>query len=545
LILEIAGVGETFPIAMISRREALTGAAAGAVALAVAPWAPLSATAAGPFVRRSVTAADLAPSTLESYKRAIRAMLALPPSDPRNWYRQALVHLFDCPHANWWFLPWHRGYLLHFEETCRQLSGDADFALPYWDWTSHPRVPDALFDDVLTPTHALYEESFDTFRPEFEPAISDLWNGLAVAQRDQLKLRGYTSPGDIWAKLESYFSIRDEARKPTRDKPDLPDWALVEVGPERVAAALAPKRFEDFGSSPTDHHHLRGTQSTLEAGPHNNIHNALGGGPGLMSELLAPVDPIFWLHHANVDRLWDLWTRRERQSGRTALPDDAARWKREPLLFFAGGDAMAERYLETSALGYRYSEGFGEEILKDTHPAAPGAAPSRAERFEGEKVDAALRTDAEASAAVRVPNALLVAARTPKDKKKTRGAHSTPSVVHEDEPELVAQVKLRPPQQPRAVRVLFFLNCSYLSSETPVTDPHYVGSLTFFGVHEAGHHMAQQIVGSLPLNATLQRLAEAGEPVVSQVKLQGIAAREPEQRPVVDGALVQVAVKTV
>ena len=245
-------------------------------------------------------------------------MLALPPSDPRNWYRQALVHLLDCPHANWWFLPWHRGYLLHFEETCRQLSGDADFALPYWDWTSHPRVPDALFDDVLTPTHALYEESFQTFRPKFEPVISDLWNGLTVAQRDQLALRGYASAGDVWAKLEAYFSIRDEARKPTRDKPDLPDWAQVEVGAERVTAALAPKRFEDFGSSPTDHHHLRGTQDTLEAGPHNNIHNALGGGPGLMSELLAPVDPIFWLHHANVDRLWDLWTRRERQSGRTA-----------------------------------------------------------------------------------------------------------------------------------------------------------------------------------------------------------------------------------
>ena len=313
-------------------------------------------------------------------------MLALPPSDPRNWYRQAVVHLLDCPHANWWFLPWHRGYLLHFEEICRDLSGDPEFALPFWDWTSSPRVPDALFDDVLTPTHQLYEESFQTFRPKFEPAISDLWNGLTVAQRDQLTLRGYASPADVWAKLESYFSVRDEARKPTRDKPDLPDWAQVEVGAERVTAALAPKRFEDFGSTPTDHHHQRGTQDTLEAGPHNNIHNALGGGPGLMSELLAPVDPIFWLHHANVDRLWDLWTRRERQAGRTAMPDDADRWKREPLLFFAGGDVVAERYLETSALGYRYSDGFGDEILQESHPPAgsrAGLACREVRRREG------------------------------------------------------------------------------------------------------------------------------------------------------------------
>lgn len=540
-------MAKTFPPVTISRREALTGTLAGAVALTVAPWgAARSATATGPFVRRSVTGADLAPATLESYKRAIRAMLALPPSDPRNWYRQALVHLLDCPHANWWFLPWHRGYLLHFEETCRQLSGDPDFALPFWDWTSAPRVPDALFDDVLTPTHALYEESFETFRPKFKPAIDDLWNGLTVAQRDQLTLRGYASPGDVWAKLEGYFSVRDEARKPTRDKPDLPDWAKVEVGAERVTAALAPKRFEDFGSTPTDNHHQRGTQDTLESGPHNNIHNALGGGPGLMSELLAPVDPIFWLHHANVDRLWDLWTRRERQAGRTALPDDAARWKREPLLFFSGGDALAERYLDTGALGYRYADGFGDEILQESHPPAPPGPPSRAERFEGEKVDAALRTDVEASAAVRVPNALLVAARTPKDKKKTRGAHSSSSAAAaHDEPELVAQVSLRPPRQPRAVRVLFFLNCSYLSTETPLSDPHYVGSLTFFGVHDMGHHTAEQIIASLPLNGTLQRLAEAGEPVLNQVKLQGIAAKEPAQSRIVDGALIQVSVKTV
>ena len=97
-------------------------------------------------------------------------MLALPPNDPRNWYRQAIVHVLDCPHANWWFLPWHRGYLLHFEEICRELSADPEFALPFWDWTSTPRVPAALFDDVLSPTHELYEESFQTFRPKFETA---------------------------------------------------------------------------------------------------------------------------------------------------------------------------------------------------------------------------------------------------------------------------------------------------------------------------------------------------------------------------------------
>jgi hypothetical protein len=408
-------------------------------------------------------------------------------------------------------------------------------------------VPDALFDDVLTPTHELYEESFETFRPKFETAIGELWAGLTPPQRAQLSVRGHASIDAIWAKLEGYFSGREAARAPTRDKPELPDWAIREVGAERVEAALAPKRFEDFGSTPSANHHERAIQSTLESGPHNNIHNALGGGPGFMSELLAPIDPIFWLHHANVDRLWDLWARRERQAGRTGVPDDVTGWKQEPFLFFADGDALSERYLETDALGYRYGEGFGEEILDEIHPAAQEPAQEQgAVTFEGEKVEARLRTDAEAAAAVRVPNALLVAARKPK--KKTRGgAHSSPSVAapHEEETELVAQVSLDPPQNPRAVRVLFFMNCSYLSPETAVSDPHYVGSVTFFGVHGDGHHGATPVTATLPLNATLQRIAATGQPVTNQVKLQGIAARDGDETRDLDGALVQVTVKTV
>lgn len=528
---------------LLTRRETL----AGALALAAVPLGSVHAgPAAGLVVRQSVTGPGLG-ATLDSFKRAIRAMLALPPSDPRNWYRQAIIHLIDCPHANWWFLPWHRGYLFHFEAICRELSGDPAFALPFWDWTREPRVPDTMFDDVLTPAHALYEESFETFRPKFETAIGEMWNAFTPEQRTQLELRGYASVGDVWEKLQSFFAARSDARRPTRENPELPDWAKTEVGEERVEAALAPKRFEDFGSSPSDHHHQRAIQNTLEAGPHNNVHNAVGGGPGFMSELMAPVDPIFWLHHANVDRLWDLWTRREQQAGRTGLPGDVARWNKEPFLFLGAGNVRSKRYLETDALGYRYGAGFGDAILVESHgAAAPGPAPQEqgAATFEGEKVHAELSADAEASVGVRVPTALLAAARK---KKKRGGAHSAPSLAgpHDDEPELVAQVTIAPPRQPHAVRVLFFMNCGYLSPETPVSDPHYVGSLTFFGLHGGGHHGASQVIATLPLNATLQRIAETGQPVMNRVKLQGIATRDSGEHKALDGALVQVTVKTV
>ena len=94
--------------------------------------------------RRNI--ANLAPNdpVIVAYQNAVTAMKALPASDPRNWTKQAQIHFDHCPHGNWWFLPWHRAYLLYFERICRHLSGYNDFALPYWNWTTSPAIP-AIF----------------------------------------------------------------------------------------------------------------------------------------------------------------------------------------------------------------------------------------------------------------------------------------------------------------------------------------------------------------------------------------------------------------
>jgi hypothetical protein len=39
------------------------------------------------------------------------------------------------------------------------------------------------------------------------------------------------------------------------------------------------------------------------------------------------------------------------------------------------------------------------------------------------------------------------------------------------------------PPEDLQVTVNVFLNCPYLSAETPDLDPHYMGNFTFFGVH--------------------------------------------------------------
>jgi tyrosinase len=44
--------------------------------------------------------------------------------------------------------------------------------------------------------------------------------------------------------------------------------------------------------------------STLEA-IHDSVHVWVGGSMGSIPT--APADPVFWMHHANIDRLWAVW----------------------------------------------------------------------------------------------------------------------------------------------------------------------------------------------------------------------------------------------
>jgi tyrosinase len=90
-------------------------------------------------------------------------------------------------------------------------------------------------------------------------------------------------------------------------------------------AALAPRMFTrssigappGFGGGRTGFHHgtSGGGASPLEQTPHGDVHVEVGGisesgSPGFMASFgTAALDPIFWLHHCNLDRLWEHWLR--------------------------------------------------------------------------------------------------------------------------------------------------------------------------------------------------------------------------------------------
>lgn len=83
-----------------SRRDTLKKAGAALVA-SVVPLGYASAQFAAPaahgqpYRRYNASGSASGKRMLKSYAKAVRAMLALPPEDPRNWYRHAIIHTLD------------------------------------------------------------------------------------------------------------------------------------------------------------------------------------------------------------------------------------------------------------------------------------------------------------------------------------------------------------------------------------------------------------------------------------------------------------------
>lgn len=76
---------------------------------------------------------------------------------------------------------------------------------------------------------------------------------------------------------------------------------------------------------------------------HNDVHVAAGG---TMATASSPADPLFWLHHANVDRLWARWQERHPRQ----RPGNGSEQLEPPPIF----GKQVSGVLDISKLGYRY-----------------------------------------------------------------------------------------------------------------------------------------------------------------------------------------------
>ena len=237
-------------------------------------------------IRRNVW--TLAPwdATLIWYARAIAVMQARPITDPASWRFQAAIHGFgdatgpgplpapairnrfwnQCQHGSWFFLPWHRMYLLYFEQIVADavvsLGGPAEWSLPYWNYS-----------DATNPNARRLPPAFR------EPSLPDgTANPLRVSSRDRGNSGGLVAT---------------------------PDFVDVSCLDNSSFAAQPAGGDMGFGGPQTLFEHGGGDIGELERTPHGAMHVAVGGFMGAFET--AALDPIFWLHHANIDRLWTVW----------------------------------------------------------------------------------------------------------------------------------------------------------------------------------------------------------------------------------------------
>lgn len=502
-----------------SRREFLTQVSAVGVSsltLLLVPGLAKAGPSHARYRRHNVMSAA-GQKMLKSYAVGIKAMLELPAEHPHNWFRNAFVHFLDCPHGNWWFYVWHRGYIGYLEQVIRKYSKNSQFALPFWDWTMQPELPAQMFDGVLSPTAAAfapYTSNLEKFTHFIQPTMKKYWDGLSAEQRKQQDMRGYTSFDLVWNDVTGYspatdagvsgnmaFAITCGARYPTRNNPKLNGTTKKAVSPETVTAGLEPKQYYDqnisssFTSSKTESHLMQPNDKTqfsiLEGSPHNKVHNYIGGvgaidpGPyGNMTNFLSPVDPIFFLHHANMDRLWDVWTHQQLKAQLPIAPvgDDLAPFMNEPFLFFVDLEGKtvskkAEDFFSTQSFNYDYGPGFGERLaIQPRHAQASEAVSARISNN---------------SAQLDLPKPLL----------KSHMDKSLPGT-------LLAEITVERPAGVGAAREYdVLLNAPDSVQRSDSNSPYYIGTIAFFGPamsHHAG--MSHVVTFVLPLDRTAPAL---------------------------------------
>jgi tyrosinase len=117
---------------------------------------------------------NLAGGEADAFRKAVQALQDL--SDPnRNYTHFANIHMVSCIHGCELFLPWHRAYILDYEDALRQVSG-SQVTLPYWDWIGTPAIPDLFTTPALLHPRAPNDPNFPL------PTADEIQNALHITE---------------------------------------------------------------------------------------------------------------------------------------------------------------------------------------------------------------------------------------------------------------------------------------------------------------------------------------------------------------------------
>lgn len=254
--------------------------------------------------------------------------------------RYVRIHLDNMRFAHWGlsFLAWHRALLWEFERDLQAADRDSGrpgswpkdgrIGVPYWDWAA---------DNSADPTDArgkLWENTFmgGTGSPVTGPFAPAAWPppsppmpaGITGLSRNLGAIGPLSNDADInYALSLTSFDVAP----------------FIETSPNGGAAPDSFRSVLEGQTLPTAVPLGSGPSPATHTGTarlHNRAHGWVGGIMNMVP--ISVYDPVFWLNHANVDRLWARW--------QVLHPQLASQWPAEGLL------KLAPLTITTAGVGY-------------------------------------------------------------------------------------------------------------------------------------------------------------------------------------------------
>ncbi|KAI9229521.1 MAG: hypothetical protein DHS80DRAFT_22283 [Piptocephalis tieghemiana] len=197
---------------------------------------------------------DLTQPEFNRFIEAIKKLKSGP--SPSKYDKYAEIHLryqVDI-HNGAMFFPWHRKAILEFEKDLQQI--DPSVTLPYWQWSADADYPHNS--------------------PVLQPAMMG-GNSFAECLNNG-PFAGWTRPYPAPGCLRRGFNLGSA-----------------------IGSFFAPRLISLFTSRATGYDEFR---AAIELGPHPGPHFGIGQD---MTGMNAPADPMFFLHHGYIDKIWYDW----------------------------------------------------------------------------------------------------------------------------------------------------------------------------------------------------------------------------------------------
>jgi tyrosinase len=221
-----------------------------------------------------------------------------------------------CTHSSAIFLTWHRPYLALFEQVlysviqelantfpnatrAKYVTAAQNFRIPYYDWASQPASGTTSFPSSITLPKVTLMNTDGKPKTIDNPLASFDFHPLSPQKGDI---------GTEWARYAT--TVRYPNRATRKSNNNSVSLALSnENAALRSNISLLLLSYKDYMAFSNNRwiQNEIGSYGSLE-NTHDNIHGLIGGSGGHMGRLaVSAFDPVFWLHHCNIDRLWAIW----------------------------------------------------------------------------------------------------------------------------------------------------------------------------------------------------------------------------------------------